>query len=54
MAAQSENKANRGLYWIIFLVSTVICIYMMLFISEWFWLTLPFVFTYLAKALDVM
>lgn len=40
--------------WIIFLVSTVIMIFMLMYMDEWFWLALPFSLTYLVKALDMM
>ncbi len=40
--------------WIIFFVSTAICVFMLMYMSEWFWLALPFVVTYLVKALDKM
>lgn len=40
--------------WLIFLVSTVVCLLMLVYMSEWFWLALPFVITYLVKALDKM
>ncbi len=50
----TENKENRGLYWLIFLVSLVACIGLIIVSPEWFWLTLPFLFTFLVKALGMM
>lgn len=40
--------------WVIFLVSLVIMILMLMFMNEWFWVALPFVLTYLARALKVI
>jgi plastocyanin domain-containing protein len=50
----TENKENRGLYWLIALVSLVACIGLIIVSPEWFWLTLPFLFTFLVKALGMM
>jgi hypothetical protein len=50
----TEKKESKGLYWLIVLVSLTACILFLLFKPEWFWVTLPFLFTYLVKALDMM
>ena len=50
---QTENE-SRGKYWLIALISFVACIAFLVFLPEWFWLTLPFLFTYLVKAVGVM
>jgi hypothetical protein len=50
----STMKSSRAIDWIIFLVSTVIMIFMLLYMDEWFWVALPFSLTYLVKALDMM
>jgi len=47
-------KSSRTIDWIIFLVSTVILIFMLMYMDEWFWVALPFSLTYLVKALDMM
>lgn len=47
---ETANKST-AMDWIIFLVSTVIMTGMLLYMSEWFWVMLPFVLTYLVKAL---
>jgi len=49
----SDNESNR-MDWILFLVSTAVMIFMLIFVNEWFWLALPFSLTYLVKALRVM
>lgn len=40
--------------WILFLVSTVAIIALLMKASEWFWVALPFVLTYLVRALRVI
>ncbi len=50
----TTTKSSRAIDWIIFLVSTVILIFMLMYMDEWFWLALPFSLTYLVKALDMM
>jgi hypothetical protein len=50
----AEKKDNRRLYWMVFFVSTIACIALLFFSPEWFWLTLPFLFTSFVKAIDMM
>ena len=50
----TEKKGNKGLYWLITLVSAAACAGLLIFSPEWFWLTLPFLFTYFVKAIDMM
>lgn len=47
---ETANKSTM-MDWIIFFVSTIIMIGMLMYMSEWFWVALPFVLTYLVKAL---
>lgn len=47
---ETANKSTT-MDWIIFLVSTIIMTGMLLYMSEWFWVMLPFVLTYLVRAL---
>jgi len=49
-----STKNGTALDWIIFLVSTVVMVALLIYADEWFWIPLPFVLTYLAKALDVL
>ncbi len=51
MMAQRNTKA---LDWGIFLVSTALCIYLLAISSPWFWITLPFLLTFLVRGLDAM
>ena len=56
MSTEVENKQEGSsmLHWLLFLISTAICIYMVIYINEWFWVVLPFSLTYLVKALRVI
>ena len=50
-----NTPAQTRTYWIIFAVSTLAMIGILLSNhNEWFWVTLPFVLTYLAKAYDAI
>ena len=48
-----DNTA-RMKYIIYALVSFVVLIGFLVFLPEWFWVVLPFLFTSLAKAFDVL
>jgi len=50
----TASNSSKGLYWIIFLVSSVIFFGMLIYVPQLFWIPLPFVLTYLVKALDKM
>jgi plastocyanin domain-containing protein len=50
----TEKKENKALYWMITLVSAVACVGLLIYKPEWFWLTLPFLFTYFVKAVGMM
>ncbi|MBK7094843.1 MAG: hypothetical protein IPH57_07310 [Saprospiraceae bacterium] len=45
---------SKLLYWIGFIVSTAIMVWLLVYHPEWFWAMLPFVGTFLVKALDVI
>ena len=49
----TETKSSP-LDWVLFLVSLVVMIALLMFYSEFFWLALPFVLTYLVRALNAM
>lgn len=51
---KTEENGNRKLYWLITLVSLVSCVLLIMFAPEWFWLTLPFLFTYFVRAIGMM
>ena len=48
------QRKSTGRYWMLFLVSLVITIGLLIYMPAWFWVTLPFVLTYLVKAFDMM
>jgi hypothetical protein len=50
----NEKKENTKLYWLITLVSAAACVGLLIYSPEWFWLTLPFLFTYFVKAIGMM
>jgi len=50
----TENTSSTRLDWMLFLVSLVACIAFLMIKPEWFWVTLPFLFTYLVRALNMM
>ncbi len=54
MSETTDNKKSKGLYWVATIVSLVVTILMIAFAASWFWVALPFLFTSLALALDVM
>ena len=51
---QTKENRNTRLAWILFLISTAILVYMMIFVNEWFWVALPFSLTYLVWAMRVI
>lgn len=46
-------KLSKGQLWLGFTLSVVVCALFLMFKSEWFWVTLPFMLTSLVYALDV-
>lgn len=49
----TSNDSTR-MDWIFFFVSLIATILLLMYADEWFWVTLPFVLTYFAKALRAM
>ena len=49
-----QQDTNYKLYWLITFVALVACIALLFLAPEWFWLTLPFLFTYFVKAIGMM
>ncbi len=49
----TQNKSTRT-DWMLTLVSLVATILLLVFVPAWFWVGLPFVLTYLVRALDSM
>jgi fatty acid desaturase len=49
-----DKDENRRLYWLITFVSFVACIALLYFMPAFFWITLPFLFTFFVKAIGMM
>ena len=48
------TKQNRSTDWMGFLISTVICVGLLVMAPEYFWLALPAVLTFFVRALNVI
>jgi len=48
----ADQTKSLGKYWVIFFISLIACIAFLIFLPEWFWVTLPFVFTYFVLSMD--
>lgn len=51
---ETTKKSSNILNWLIFLLSFVVMILMLMYVSEFFWVALPFVLTFLVKAVNGM
>ncbi len=51
---ETTSKSSKSMDWILFLLSLIVTILLLIFVTEWFWVSLPFLITYLVKALDSM
>jgi len=49
----AEKSSNKKA-WVLFTISTLVTIAMLIYLPQWFWLSLPFTLTYLVEAMDVM
>jgi hypothetical protein len=45
---------SKGTSWIMFFVATIVCLLMLVFLPQIFWIPLPFVITGLAQGLDAI
>lgn len=52
--ATLDNNDAAPMDWIYTLVSFVIMVLFLIYLPAWFWVPLPFVLTYLAKALNAI
>lgn len=52
MDTTTNNSTRQD--WMLFALFAVITIALLVYADEWFWLTLPFVLTFLVKALRAM
>lgn len=46
-------KLHKG-WFLAGLAATAVCVLMIMFMSQFFWIALPFVFTFLAKSIDAL
>jgi len=49
-----KKRTNKGLYWLLFIVSTAALVFCIVDHRTWLTLTLPFVTTSFVKALDII
>lgn len=49
-----NTKRSRAVYWLAFLLTTALMIFMLMYMPAWFWVPLPFVLTSFVLALDWM
>jgi len=49
-----SEKKSRLLDWILFVISTGLMVYLLMFHAQWFWAMLPFVGLFAVRALDVI
>jgi hypothetical protein len=49
-----QSKKSKGLYWLLFFISTAAFAFAIITHWEWLTLLLPFVCTFFVKAMDIM
>ena len=49
-----KSQRSRGLYWLLFFISVIAFVVILMFKGELVTLTLPFIFTFFALAMDIM
>lgn len=49
-----ETTKSTGKYWLYFLISLIVLIIFCVFAPKFFWVVLPFNFTYFAKGMDLL
>jgi hypothetical protein len=49
-----EAKNSTAKWWLWFFIWTVILIFMLIYVRQFFWMALPGVCTYFVKAMDLM
>jgi len=48
------KRSNRGLYWLLFFISTAALLFAIFTNWEWLTLIMPFVFTFFVMAMDII
>ena len=54
VAAEDQPHLSTKTYWLAFLISLVIFFLMLIFLNQWFWVSMPFMLTFLVMALGYM
>lgn len=54
VSAKDQPHTSKGKYWLYFLISLVIFVLMLIFMNQWFWVSMPFMLTFLVMALGYM
>ncbi|MCP9237403.1 hypothetical protein [Lewinella sp. JB7] len=54
VSAETQPHTTQRNYWIFFLISLVIFFLMLIFMNQWFWVSMPFMLTFLVMALGYM
>ncbi len=49
-----NDSQSVGKYWISFFISAIALILLLVFVREYFWVVLPFVFTTFGKAMRII
>jgi len=49
-----QTAAQNRRYWLLFLASFVVFVFMLIFVNEWFWVAMPFMLTYLVYGLKMV
>ncbi len=49
-----DESQSVSKYWIFFFISSIVLILMLVFVREYFWTVLPFVFTAFGKAMRII
>lgn len=52
--SESSSTTDNKKYWIYFGISFLATVGLLAFASEWFWVGLPFMLTYLVQAMNKM
>ncbi len=51
---EETKKSSKSLYWLLFFISFSALVLLLIFLPEWFWISLPFTITFLAGAMDAL
>ena len=54
MEQSVRNNSSARIYWLYFLIAFIIQIVLIVYLMEFFWITLPFVLAFLVRALGKM